>query len=185
MFAQLLNTTLRILLFRAGPQDFPYDPGRNLTIICVLFAVATNTLAISLILPLGGAFAAAAMNIALLAVFTRVSLSLRKLDSRFQQTFNSLLLTNGALTLVMLPFFAQVAPAWLALSDLIRENPDLANHPDQWPPMPVLAINIMLLLSLWQFAVLCRIFLQAAGAGVMVALMGMMFLVLMLQMGMS
>ncbi|HSW13397.1 MAG TPA: hypothetical protein VLI06_11195 [Solimonas sp.] len=183
MFASVSAATLKILFFRAGPDDFPFDSRPNLLLACIGFALLSNAAILSLMLPPGVALMAGATNTAMLALFTRLSLALRKLDNRFQQTFNALLTTSSVLTLLMLPFFAQVAPVWMELGELLRKNPELANHPEQWPAMPKLAVNLLAMLGIWQLAVICRIFLLAAGAVVMLALIGMMFLMVALQLG--
>jgi len=183
MFASVFAATLRILFFRAGPQDFPYDPRPPLTIACMAFGVLANAAILGLMLPPGLALLSSAVNIALLALFTRLSLTMRKLDNRFQQTLNALLTTSGALSLLMMPFFAQVAPVWLELGELLAKDPKLAEHPDQWPPMPKLAVNMLAMLGIWQIVIICRIFLLSAGTWVMLALLATLFLMAGLRLG--
>ncbi len=184
MLASAAAATLKILFFRAGPEDFPFEDGsRRLTLACLGFAVLANTATLSFMVPPLAALAASLVNTGMLALFTRLSLGLRKLDNRFQQTLNALLASSGALTLLMLPFFAQVAPVWMELGELLRKNPALANHPEQWPAMPKLAVNVLAMLGMWQLVVICRIFLRAAGVGVMLALVGMLMLLVVLQLG--
>lgn len=175
MFASVLAATFRILVFRAGPQDFPYAPRPGLTAACVIFAVLANTLLMSLLLPPAKALISSCVNIAMLALFTRLTLVLRKQDNRFQQTFNALMATTGLLTLFMLPFFAQLAPVWAEIMQELRSNPDFANHPEQWPATPRVAENVFALLCLWQLIVIFRIFQQAAGLKAVLALLALLF----------
>src|SRR3546814_17766016 len=53
MLASLFSATLRILFFRAGPQDFPYDP--RLTAPLAVSAGLANGLMFMQVLPIGAA----------------------------------------------------------------------------------------------------------------------------------
>lgn len=180
MFAQVLSATLRILSFRAGPEDFPFDASRRLTAICLIFALLVNTLFVALLSPLIFAFVSAAMNVGLLALLTRSALAARKLDNRFQQTFNALLLTTSLLTLAMTPFWAQLAPILLEIARLASKNPDLLNHPEQWPQMSGLANFLLAALGFWQIAVIGHIFYRAAGGMALFMLIATVVLLLVL-----
>lgn len=175
MFASALHASFRILVFRAGPQDFPYDPRGRLTAACIAFAVLVNTLLFAMLVPPARALLSSLINLAMLALFTRLTLVLRKQENRFQQTFNSLLATTSLVTLLMLPFFAQLAPVWSQIMEELRKNPDFANHPEQWPAMPVVAENVFALLCLWQLIIIFRIFHQAAGLKAVLALLALLF----------
>jgi hypothetical protein len=124
MFVQVINTTLRILFFRAGPQDFPYANG--LTQVLVALAVAANALVFSRILPLAMSVAMAGAMVGAMALVTHSVLKARQMGNRFQQTFNALLATTAVLTLVLLPPFSQIAPQILQLA----KNPELLTDPD-------------------------------------------------------
>lgn len=171
MFSQSLTTTLRILFFRSGPQDFPYAEG--LVRMLLPLAALANYLMFVLVLPAGMSVLMALAVVASLGMATRTLLRLRKLESRFQQTFNALLATNAALTLAMIPPFAQMAPE-------IAKLAELAQHPDVQESQAVLnvpasAAFIANVLNIWSFAVSIHIFRQAAGvklaAGVLIALL--------------
>lgn len=179
MFASVLAATFRILLFRAGPQDFPYDPRGRLTIGCLAFAIFANALLLSLLASPARALASSCLNVAMLALFTRLVLVMRKQDNRFQQTFNALLATTGALALLMLPFLAQIAPVGAEIMEQLQKNPELANHPEQLPVMPTFAATLFSLVYLWTLIVMLRIFQQAAGALAVLALLALALLMIM------
>ncbi len=98
------------------------------------------------------------MNVGLLALLTRGTLAARKLDNRFQQTFNALLVTTSLLTLAMTPFWAHLAPVLLEILQLVNKNPEAINHPDQWPQMSGTANFLLGAQGFWQIAVLGHIF---------------------------
>jgi hypothetical protein len=114
MFSQAFATTLRMLLFRAGPQDFPFAAA--LTPALLVLATVANTLLFSQVLPLSMALGIALAMVGAMALVTRSILRLRNAANRFQQTFNSLLATTAVLTLALLPPFIQVAPQLLQLA---------------------------------------------------------------------
>lgn len=167
MFAQVFAVTLRILGFRAGPQDFPYDP--RLTAPLALLAGLANFLVFVQVLPMASSAAMAAAMVGGTALVTRSVLRARGLLERYNQTFNALLATAAVLTLLLLPLFSQVAP-------MLREiavKPELLEQPDalQLPQGIVFAMN---LLNFWNFAVTAYIFRHAANVqlwvGVLIAL---------------
>lgn len=183
MLASVSSATLKILFFRAGPEDFPFQAGRNLLLACIAFAVLANAALLSFLVPPGVALAGAAVNTAFLALFTRFALATRKLDNRFQQTFNALLATTGLLTLLMLPFFAKLAPVLAQIAELLQKDPSLANKPEMLPTPPSSAMSALMMLGIWQIVVICRIFMRAAGVWTMMAFIGILFLMVGLQLG--
>ncbi|PPE75924.1 hypothetical protein C3942_03320 [Solimonas fluminis] len=183
MLASVSAATLKLLFFRAGPEDFPYDPGRSLLLGCIAFAVLSNAALLSFLLPPAAALAGAAVNTAFLALFTRFSLATRKLDNRFQQTFNALLATTAVLTLFMLPFFAKIAPVLAQIAEMVQKDPSLANKPEMLPTPPSSAMSALMLLGIWQIVVICRIFMLAAGVWTMLVFVGILFLMVGLQLG--
>src|SRR3546814_11732508 len=93
----------------------------------------------------------------------------RQLDARYHQTFAALLATNAALTFLLVPFFAQIAP-------MLRE---LASHPEMLEPpesvkLPPGIAFIMNALNLLSFAVTASLFRPAANVsmdlGLLIAL---------------
>ncbi|SFF65532.1 hypothetical protein SAMN04488120_11811 [Fontimonas thermophila] len=167
MFAQVLTVTLRILGFRAGPQDFPYDP--RLTWPLVSITGLANFLVFVQVLPAVSSAAMAAAMIAGTALVTRSILRARNLAPRFNQTFNSLLATAAVLTLLLLPLFMQVAPVLRE----IAAKPQLLEQPDALR-LPQGVVFTMNLLNFWNFAVTAHIFRHAANVqlwvGVIIAL---------------
>lgn len=156
MFVQVINATLRILFFRAGPQDFPFAPG--LTQACVALAAVANALVFSQVLPLPMSVAMAAAMVAAVALVTHSVLKARKFSNRFQQTFNALLATTSVLTLALLPPFVQVAPQIIELA----KHPELLGNPDA-VHLSAVALFFMNLVNFWNFAVTAHIFRHAAG----------------------
>lgn len=147
--------TLRILAFRAGPQDFPFD--RRLQMPLIAFAAFANALIFSQVLPLATSLAMALAMVGATALVTRSLLRSRKVPERFQQTFHALLASGATLTLLLYPLFVQVAP-------VLRE---LAAHPEQLESGTPIALPAPLvwasnLLNFWNFAVTAHIFRNAA-----------------------
>lgn len=161
MFAQVINATLRILFFRAGPQDFPYANG--LTQACVALAVAANALVFSQVLPLSMAIAMAIAMVAAVSLVTQSVLRARKLSNRFQQTFNAMLATTSLLTLALLPPFAHIAPQILE----VTKNPELLNNPEALN-ISSTAVFIINLVNFWNFTVTAHIYRHAAGVNLWV-----------------
>jgi hypothetical protein len=168
MLASIADATLRILTFRAGPQDFPYDPG--LTAPLALAAALATGLQVLPTVPVAPAIAVAIATIAALCAVTRLVLRLRRFDARFHQTFAALLATNTVLTLLIVPFATKAAPALREIAN----NPTLLEHPEQMTtPLPIAVLFVMLLLSLWNLLVNASIFRHAVnvsfGAGILIA----------------
>ncbi|MEQ1439502.1 hypothetical protein AAG565_09065 [Fontimonas sp. SYSU GA230001] len=167
MFAQVFAVTLRILGFRAGPQDFPYDPG--LTRPLVLLAIVANFLIFVQVLPGPSSAAMAAAMVGGMALVVRSVLRTRGLLSRYNQTFNALLTTTALLTLMLLPLFMQVAPDLRELA----AKPELLERPDALK-LPQGVVFLMNLLNFWNFAVTAHILRHAANVqlwvGVLIAL---------------
>ncbi|NGY05833.1 hypothetical protein [Solimonas terrae] len=164
MFATLITATLRILFFRAGPQDFPYDP--RLTAPLVVTAAVANGLMFVQVLPIGAALVMALAMVGGLALATRGVLRTRQLEARFHQTFAALLATNAALTFLLVPFFAQVAPTLRELAS----NPELLEHPEQFK-LPQGIGFVMNALNVWSFAVTAAIFRHAANVSTALGLL--------------
>jgi len=175
MPADVAWRTLQILFFRAGPQDFPYDP--RLTWTIPVLAVAANAAFLALVLPIGTSIGIAVAMVGMLALYTRTVLQARNLSNRFAQTLNALLATDVVLKLAMLPAFYSLAP----------KLAELAAHPEWWsdpdkmalPPLAALTTDVV---SIWSFAVSANIYRHAANvgipAGVLVALLALIVLVI-------
>lgn len=177
MLASLFSATLRILFFRAGPQDFPYDP--RLIAPLVALAGLANGLMFMQVLPIGAALVMAIAMVAGMSLATRVILRTRQLDARYHQTFAALLATNAALTFLLVPFFSQIAPMLRELAS----HPEILEHPEG-VKLPSGVAFIMNALNLWSFAVTASIFRHAANVsmalGLLIALLiavGLLFFV--------
>ncbi len=165
MFAQIIAVTIRLLGFRAGPQDFPFDP--RLTVPLVGFAGLANLLVFSQVLPLASAIAMAAAMIGGTALVTRSVLRARHVPERFNQTFNALMATSGLLTAALIPLFVQLIPGL----QQIAENPELLNDPEALQPLlPQGAVFLMNLLNFWNFAVTAHIYRHAGNVSLWVGL---------------
>lgn len=165
---QVLAATLNLLLFRAGPQDFPFDP--KLTSVLVPITVLISYMVQLLVYP---PLVAAAMALAVvmgLAIAVKLVLHFRKLSARFLQTYHSLLAVNAVTTLVLWPAMSTLAPALKKMAANAGgmeagANLDIATAP----------ATVVLVVAIWNFAVSANVFNHATGIGpwrgAMVALM--------------
>ncbi len=170
MFAQAATITLRILGFKAGPQDFPYSA--PLAQVLPPLTILVTALEYSFTLPPAVSLAQAVASVAALAFFTHQLLRLRALTTRFQQTFSALLATSIVLTLLLLPAVAILAPS----VQQIAANPDLIGKLE----VPALPTLLAAFLSLWNLAVSAHIYRHALnigpGVSVIAAMMGALFI---------
>ena len=184
MFNHAFLISLRLLIFRAGPQDFPFDTGKTLSRACIAFAIVAYALFWLVVSPPGAALAIAVVTVIAMALVTRGTLALRKVPERFQQTFNALLAINGLLTLAMIPPFAKVAPPLIELFSQLQAHPELADQPDKWPQLSGGASAVLNVLGFWQIAVTSRIYAHASNGnvfgGVLLALLAMLAISLLL-----
>ncbi|MDE2150053.1 MAG: hypothetical protein KGJ55_09545 [Gammaproteobacteria bacterium] len=175
MFGTLLTTTVRLLLFRAGPQDFPYSGAPPLIWGCVAFGILSNAVVAHLVAPWPAALALGAVVIAALWLFTRVTLRLRGFDNRVQQTFNALVMTSSVLTLALWLPATKLMPVMQKILEKLSKNPHLLQQPEALPQMDGNLVLAMYLLLIWQFAVTANIFRHATDSrplgGVMIALL--------------
>ena len=169
MLIQALRIALSIMFFRAGPQDMPYDQGPRLTRSCALLAAVVYALFWANFAPPLAAVVLAAMMVSVIGVTTRAVLTMRKLENRFQQTYNAIMLSGTMLVLAALPVLAIIAPPLIDYLQHNLQDPKLANHPEQWPDLPEVSEGAALLfdlLMLWLFVVSARIYGQSIDAGV-------------------
>lgn len=191
MLPQAFWISLRILLFRSGPEDVPFDPGRRLSAACIVFGVLANaamaaisaqaavsTKALPSLPPLPFMLLIGVATVLAMGVFTRLALRARQLENRYQQTFNALLLTSSIITLLMiLPIHALLPflPEAEAFSRKMQEHPELLDQNAALPIPPwVLLLSLLIpWLLVWQFAVTAFIYRRAAntrtGGGVLIA----------------
>jgi hypothetical protein len=165
MFNQAATVALRILLFRAGPQDFPHAAAISRLIVPLTAVVWCLQYGLSL--PPAAAAIHAAASLGALAGFTYLLLQARGLTNRARQTIDSLFLTDAALTLLLLPPLSVLAPHMIR----IAENPELART----EPLPALPAIAVMVVSLWNFMVSAHIYRHALnthlGMGSLVALL--------------
>lgn len=164
MFQQALQTTFRILAFRAGPEDMPYSA--DLTRVLLPAAVVANFWVFSMALPLAMAVAMAFAMVGGMALATHGLLRARGLQARYQQTFSALLAVNALLTLLLIPPFSQVAPAILEAA----KNPELLQDPEQLK-LPQGAVLLMNLLNFWNFGVNAHILRNAMNVNLLVGIL--------------
>lgn len=161
MFSEALNATVRILFFRAGPQDFPFATGLRPALL--LLAAAANALVFGQVLPISMALGISVAMIGGLALVVRWTLRLRHLSNRFQQTFDSLLAATLLLTLATVVPFSQIAPQLLELT----KHPEALKNAEA-VKMPTIPVLIMNMLNFWNFAVTAHIFRHAANVAMWV-----------------
>ena len=171
LLQQAAAVTLRILLFRAGPQDFPHVP--QLVVPLPLAAVAAYFVLFAVVLPAGPSLVLGVLSVAALALVTHSLLSARKVVNRFQQTYHALITTGLVLTIASIPPMAALAPALKQ----IAANPDLLQQPGS-VESPALASLLLNLLNIWNFAVYAHIFRHAAETRLMTGVLIALFVVL-------
>lgn len=168
MLRNLLITTLNLLLFRAGPQDLPYEP--RLTSLLVSSAALVQYAISVMVMPAG---LAAAMAIALvmgLALSTQILLRIRSVEARFMQTYHALLAVSAVMSLLSWIPLSEIAPALVELSK--RETP-----PEPGTDIGIASgpLMLMFVLMMWNFFVNAAIYRHAANlgyaAGLLVALL--------------
>lgn len=158
MFLQALNAALRILIFRAGPQDFPYSP--QLPQVVVPLAVLANYLVFAQLMPAPMGLVMAAASVGGLALVVRGLLRARALENRYNQTINALLLCTAIQTALLALPLGDLIPALQRLS----ENPELIRDPEALG-MPRGAAWLFNLIYIWNFAITVFVFRQAANIG--------------------
>jgi hypothetical protein len=194
MLPQAFWTSLRILFFRSGPEDLPYDPGHRLSVACIALGLLANA---ALAMAVGEvpvrmhlapemptmtlAVAVGVASVLGMGLFTRLALQVRQLENRYQQTFNALLVTSSVLSLALVPVIHLLAPMLVVIQELnekLAEHPELVNDPATRaavPPWSMLLLLVVPWLTVWQFAVTTFIYRRAAnvqtGGGLLIALL--------------
>lgn len=167
MLRNVIAATLRLILFRAGPQDFPFDP--NLTRALVPAAALANYLVLVTVLPPAIAVVMSLAVVSALGFSTHLVLRARGVQARFMQTYHALLAVATVMTLALWPPFSVIAPALIELSSNPEALEDGSNL--DLPAGPAFLMNA---LNVWNFMVNASIFRHAAnlnlGLGVVVAL---------------
>ena len=168
MFSTVARTTLNLLLFRAGPEDFPYAP--QLTRVLLPLAALINYALLVQALPPLLAMAMALAVVIATGLATRTLLRIRGMEARFIQTYHSLLAVNCVLTLALWLPFSEIAPQLQELS----KNPEAMEAGADFKIAGWAAL-MMNLLNIWNFVVNAHIFRRSAnfgfGVGVLVAML--------------
>lgn len=179
MDSRTLATTLRIIAFRAGPQDFPAGaaPLRHATIA----AIVAGVLLFGQLVPWPVAIAMAAAGVAGLSWFTRTLLRLRGLDNRVEQTLGALLAGGALQALLMVPPLADLAPE----VERVLRDPELLERMRSGAAGPIgsplvsLAINAI---GWWNLFVVAHVYRHAAnfgfGRGLLVAVLASVLVML-------
>jgi hypothetical protein len=163
MMTEAVKATGRILLFRAGPEDFPFDTGTLLLRLCIVFGLIANAAFALVMMPALPALVSSAVVVGALALSTRWVLRMRKLDNRFQQTFNALLLTTSFHTLLLTPLFAQMAPQMRAWFEAVEQHPDV---PQAWPQDIPTGVSLLFdAIFIWMVSVTLSIYRRAFNVG--------------------
>lgn len=157
MSANVLGRTFDLVLFRAGPQEFPFMPNKHVVLgivggtpVFMVYSMALNPI-VALSMALG----------TVLGIFlaTRLILRWRKLDARFTQTAHSLMCSGAFMTILMILPFSQIAPV---LSEFAANPEAAAATPPDIPGLPVLIMNV---LNAWNFLITANIYRHATDRG--------------------
>ncbi len=172
MFNQALHATLQILLFRKGPEDFPYSADGRLDKACTALGIFATAMLFGIVQPLPLAIFDGAVATLVVTLYTRLVLRLRGLEARQQQTRNALLATGSLLMLVMWLPMSMVMPVMTQFIESMAAaqqaaGPDAAPLPitaEQLPQVPVLFGLMLDVLGLWFAANATHVLRQATGA---------------------
>jgi hypothetical protein len=171
MFSQALQATLQILLFRAGPEDFPYSEDGRLDRACQALGVLATAVLFGLVQPLPLAVLDGLVATAVVSLYVRLVLRLRGLDARIQQTRNALLASGSLLMLVLALPMSAVMPVMMEFLETIAaaqqaagpDAPPQPITPEQMPQVPVFAGLVIDLLGLWFAASATHVLRRATG----------------------
>ncbi|WP_293368694.1 hypothetical protein [Nevskia sp.] len=174
MFNQAFHATLQILLFRKGPEDFPYSADGRLNMACTALGIVATALMLGMLDPPLVALANALVATATVGFYARFLLRMRRLEARYQQTRNALLAVGSTLMLLMLIPAANVVPA-LPVMEKISQALATSNGvvdangalpgltPEQIAQVPRFHILAIYLLGLWFAASAAHILRGATG----------------------
>lgn len=172
MLSEAFQATLKILLFRAGPADFPFSEQPGLGRGCLLAGIVATAAVLGQMLPLAMALASGAVAAAGLSMFVRTVLRLRGLESRYPQTRNALLATGSVLLVLMSLPMAAIMPGMTAFLESLRTAQEAAGgtaagiDPDQLAAdLPAGASLLLDVLTIWFLAVNSHVLRLATGLG--------------------
>ncbi|MDP3293423.1 MAG: hypothetical protein Q8M37_01630 [Nevskia sp.] len=173
MLSEAFQATLKILLFRAGPADFPYREDPGLSRGCIGLGIVATAAVLGQMLPLAMALASGVVATAGLSMFVRTTLRLRGLEPRYVQTRNAMLASGSVLLLIMSLPMAAIMPGMMVFLESLRVAQEaipaggapLSISPDQMPDLPGGASLLLDLLTIWFFAVTGHVLRQATNLG--------------------
>jgi len=168
MLLNLLATTWRICLFRAGPQDIP--AAQQAVFLSVAIALVAQGLQFQLTLPPLPAIAQSVVAVLVVWSFTATVLSLRKMPERTPQTASALLMTNALFSVLLIPFLLPMLPAM----------EQLAEDPTADIGIPPVSLIATLALSVWSLVVSVWVFrnaMDSRNALAIAAALGLAFMV--------
>lgn len=171
MLSQALHATLQILLFRAGPEDFPYADDGRYDRPCQALGVIATAVLFGLVQPLPLAIFDGIIATVVVSLYMRLVLRLRGLEARIQQTRNALLASGSLLMLALAVPMSAVMPVMMQFLETVAAaqqaaGPDAPPQPitqDQMPPVPVFAGLVIDLLGLWFAASATHVLRRATG----------------------
>lgn len=171
MLAELLKVAFRILLFRAGPEDFPYAEDGRWDRLAAGIGIGSTTVLFGLTQPLPLALLEGIVATAVVGVYARLVLRLRGLEARHAQTRNALLTCGGLLLAAMAVPLAAILPHVTAYLDALVEAQRVAatGAEPTLPPVttltdaPMIHRTLLDVLGLWFIAVQTRILGRATG----------------------
>ena len=142
---------IELMLLRRGPQDMPGD---STTLVgCAAAYCILLFLQVGLIMPAGPAALQAGLATALLALYIRTVLRIRKLPNRYNQTAIALFASGATLTLVMLAPTHVMAPYLHAIAE--------ASDPQSVPMPPSVVTLAYVALGLWGLAIYSHVYRNA------------------------
>lgn len=166
MFNQALHATIQILLFRQGPEDFPYATDGRLDTACTALGIIATALLFGIVQPLPLALFDGVVATLVVSLYVRLVLRLRGLEARQQQTRNALLATGSLLLLMLWLPMSMVMPVMTEFMNAMAAGPGTAPPAitaDQLPQVPVVPGLLLDLMALWFAASATHVLRRATG----------------------
>lgn len=171
MFNQALHATIQILLFRQGPEDFPYATDGRLDTACTALGIIATALLFGIVQPLPLALFDGVVATLVVSLYVRLVLRLRGLEARQQQTRNALLATGSLLLLMLWLPMSMVMPVMTEFMNAMAAAQQAAGPgtappaitADQLPQVPVVPGLLLDLMALWFAASATHVLRRATG----------------------
>ena len=152
MLANMLRTTLDILLLKRGPQDLPAS--QTLVVVAMLAYFSLNFVLLKAGLPGPQAVLHAFLACAILALYTHGVLRWKQMSPRFSQTLLGLLLTGLVLGLLTVGPMQALQPFLEAIATAEDES-QISVQPPAW------AVLVYAIVGFWHLIVMGHIFRHA------------------------